>query len=96
VTRRARRPSIPFFAAVALAATAGFFDATAAEISGEDGLVTLEYDDTLWTARLDEEGQPELACNAEDCGGSTAGCGTVVVGRDGNGLGEESFFGGFR
>jgi hypothetical protein len=96
VTRGARRTLVSFAAAVALASTAGIPDATAAEISGENGLITLDFDDALWTARLDEEGQPELACHSEDCGGSSAGCGTVVVGRDGEGLSEDSFFGGFR
>jgi hypothetical protein len=96
VNCRARRRSISFLAAVALALAGGILDAGAAEISGTNGLVTLEYDDAIWTARLDEEGQPELACNAEDCGGNTAGCGTVVVAREGEGLSEESFFGGFR
>ena len=96
MTPGARRSLVSFAAAVALAITAGMSNATAAEISGDDGLVTLEYDDALWTARLDEEGQPELTCQSEDCGGSSAGCGTVVVRREGDGLSEESFFGGFR
>jgi hypothetical protein len=94
VKRPARRISIVFAAAVALALTGLTPEVLAAEISGSDGVVTLRYDDAAWTARLDEESQPELVCNAGECGGNTAGCGTVVVG--GGGLSEDSFFGGFR
>jgi hypothetical protein len=68
----------------------------AAEIAGNSGIVTLTYDETAWSAKLDQEGEPELACIDEACGGNTAGCGSVVVKREGSGLNQETFLGGFR
>jgi hypothetical protein len=95
VTRRLRRSSVAVFL-VGLA-TAGAPDISlAAEIADNSGTVTLVYDDTLWSAQRDQEGEPELACTAEACGGDTAGCGSVLVKRQGNGLSEEVFLGGFR
>jgi hypothetical protein len=95
VTRRPRR--FPLLILVAGLATAGVpATLTAAEIAGNSGIVTLTYDEAAWSAKLDQEGEPELACIAEACGGNTAGCGSVVVKREGSGLNQETFLGGFR
>jgi hypothetical protein len=95
VTRRLRRfPSLLFVLGLV---AAGMPEHTrAAEIAGTSGIVTLAYDETLWSGQRDQEGEPELACIAEACGGDTAGCGSVLVRRDGSGLSEEVFLGGFR
>src|SRR5690606_27810383 len=53
--------------------------ASAAEIAGRDGRITLIYDDAIWTARHDPEGQPELVCAGPSCGGDTAACGTSMI-----------------
>lgn len=95
MTRRLRRfPSLLFF--LGLAAAGVPESSGAAEIAGASGIVTLAYDETLWSGQRDQEGEPELACIAEACGGDTAGCGSVLVRREGNGLGENVFLGGFR
>lgn len=95
MTRRLRRfPSLLLLFGLAAAGTAA--PSEAAEIAGASGTVTLAYDETLWSGQRDQEGEPELACIAEACGGDTAGCGSVLVKREGGGLGEEVFLGGFR
>ena len=95
MTRRLRRSST-ILLLVGLAVAGEFPAATAAEIANTSGIVALAYDETIWSAQLDQEGEPELACIAEACGGDTAGCGSVVVKRQGDGLSEEAFLGGFR
>jgi hypothetical protein len=95
VTRRLRRfPVLLLFAG--LAGLSAPKSLAAAELAGNSGIVTLNYDEAVWSAKLDQEGEPELACIAEACGGDTAGCGSVVVKREGSGLNQETFLGGFR
>ncbi len=86
------RGQLIFLIATALAGT----PAVAAEIAATDGRVALTYDEASWTGALDNAGLPELACKADSCGGSTAGCGTVLVVYQGEPLSRDSFENGFR
>jgi hypothetical protein len=89
---RSGRGQIILFLAAALAVT----PAAAAEIATSDGRIALTYDDAAWTGTLDGNGLPELACKADQCGGNTAGCGTVLVQPQGEALSRDSFENGFR
>lgn len=95
MTRGTQRLLLPLvFAALAVAGTLPA--ATAAEITGQNGIVTLVYDDAMWSAQHDNEGDPEITCTSAACGGNTAACGAVTVRPGGAGLSEDAFLGSFR
>jgi hypothetical protein len=88
--------SLARFSVLALAVAASASIASAAEIIGESGRIALTYDGAHWSARLNETGKPELACQAEACGGETASCTTLLVARDGVAQTDEAFLERFR
>jgi len=95
VTRRKRRFSFTIVAA-ALALVGAAADAQASEIADSSGLVTLAYDQTMWTVGSDRTGEPTLDCILEACGGNTASCAVVVVERNDNVPADQAFLERFR
>lgn len=70
--------------------------ATAAEISGASDLITIAYNETIWSAGRDAAGEPQLTCADQSCGGETAACTALVLPYEGDGLTEDYFLGEFR
>jgi len=95
VTRRTRRKSFVYVvAALTLAGAAAGTHAT--EITDTSGLVTLTYDQTMWTEGVDETGEPVVDCIREACGGDAASCAVVIVLRNGDGPPDQAFLERFR
>ena len=95
MTGRTRRTSFIFVVA-ALTLVDAAAGTQAAEISDKSGLITLAYDQTMWTAGFDGAGEPELDCILEACGGDTASCTVVIVQLHGDGPADRAFLERFR
>ena len=95
MNRRTRRVHHTLVAA-ALAVFGAVSVAAAAEISGASGIVTIVYDETIWSAGREAAGEPELTCADETCGGETAACTALVLPYEGDGLTRDYFLGDFR
>jgi hypothetical protein len=88
--------SLARFSVLALALAASATIAPAAEIIGASSRIALTYDEAHWSARLNDNGDPELICQSEACGGETATCGTLLIARDGDGQADQAFLERFR
>jgi len=95
VTRRGLR-CLQVLSVAAVLAGGNAASLEAREISAGGGVLTLTYDDTIWSASRNPLGDPSLSCTAAACGGDSASCDTVILLNEGDGLTQGDFLGSFR